>query len=345
MEARSNVHRLQSLVKDLEGKTPDNPAKSMSVQEESNPADWHVLVRGQIRNLGPVVPRGFISVLSTGTTTISADQSGRLEFANWIASEDNPMTARVMVNRIWHHLMGDGIVRTPDNFGSMGRRPTHPELLDHLAADFVENGWSVKNVIRQIVTSRVYRLGENSDPNAAKLDPNSELFSYRTARRLDAESLRDAMLSVSGELDLTMCGATQVPGTKSEVGYNFESNRRSNLRALVPQHTTRRFANLRRRKPERRDRKTNGYIDTDTGVVPNEQRFCPICCEGVRKSRSDRSGNRQRSHRSGLPDRRRANGEAIRARRHVELHCDSTSETGPRHRILAADLPSYSGIG
>ncbi|MFC1758356.1 DUF1553 domain-containing protein [Planctomycetota bacterium] len=226
-KAKSRVSRLKHEVEELKKQRPANSSKAMSVLEEEKPSDWHVHIRGQVRNLGPVVPRGFVSVISSNSTLIAEGQSGRAELANWIASDENPLTARVMVNRMWHHLIGEGIVRSPDNFGAMGRGPTHPELLDHLAAEFVENGWSMKQIIRQIMNSRVYQLGENADPNAIRLDPNNEMLAYRNPRRMDAESLRDAILAVSGQLDLTMFGDTQEKGTKSEVDYKFASNRRS----------------------------------------------------------------------------------------------------------------------
>jgi hypothetical protein len=131
-----------------------------------------------------------------------------------------------MVNRIWHHLFGAGIVRTPDDFGVAGESPSHPELLDWLAEDFVRQGWSVKKVIRRIVLSRAYQMSGAADPAAAAADPENVLLSRANRRRLDAEAMRDAMLAVSGRLDRTFGGPTVREGA-SEFTYTFEGNRRS----------------------------------------------------------------------------------------------------------------------
>ena len=138
------VKRLDALKKT---KSTDSP-KTMSVQDEKETGAWHVHIRGEIRNKGAVVPRGFLQVASKTKTvaqpTIAAGRSGRLELAEWVASSDNPLTSRVMVNRIWHHLIGKGLVRTTDNFGMMGEKPSHAALLDWLAHQYVVDQWSVK---------------------------------------------------------------------------------------------------------------------------------------------------------------------------------------------------------
>ena len=131
------------------------------------------------------------------------------------------------VNRIWKHLVGEGLVRTVDNFGTTGELPTHPELLDWLAVRFVEDGWSVKQTIRRIMLSRTYQQSSRANPAAAKVDPENRLLSRMNRRRLDAEALRDAILAVSGQLDLTVGGPTIEPGTKSELEYQFNTVRRS----------------------------------------------------------------------------------------------------------------------
>jgi hypothetical protein len=133
---------------------------------------------------------------------IDAQHSGRLELAGWITSPNNPLTARVMVNRIWHHLFGRGLAESVDNFGMIGKPPTHPELLDTLALQFVRDGWSVKNSIRTIMLSRAYQLSSARDAENMKIDPDSRLLWRATPRRLEAESIRDAILAVSGQLDL-----------------------------------------------------------------------------------------------------------------------------------------------
>ena len=172
----------------------------MGVQDAQEPRDAKLLVRGEIDQPLETVRRGVPQVLSDDPLNISPGSSGRLELAKWIGSEQNPLTARVMVNRIWMHLIGEGIVRSTEDFGETGNRPTHPELLDYLALRFIESGWSVKSVVREIVTSRVYRLSSAFDARSHTIDPDNELVWRATQRRLDAESIRDAMLCISGEL-------------------------------------------------------------------------------------------------------------------------------------------------
>ncbi|MCG8586233.1 MAG: DUF1553 domain-containing protein, partial [Pirellulales bacterium] len=211
----------------LKKKAPKGATQVLSVAEDK-PRDGYLHIRGGVRNRGPLVPRGVLTVtLHDDAPVIPKDQSGRLQLAEWIASEKNPLTARVMANRVWHHLMGEGLVRTPDNFGTMGERPSHPELLDHLALRFVEHGWSVKKLIREVILTRTYQQSSTPSEAAKKLDPENRLLSHAHRRRLDAEAIRDAMLSVSGKLDLTAFGSTMKQGTKSELSYKFASLRRS----------------------------------------------------------------------------------------------------------------------
>jgi cytochrome c553 len=147
------------------------------------------------------VPRGTLQVMSKTPLKISNTQSGRLELANWIASSDNPLTARVMANRVWLHLFGRGLVPTADNFGAAGQPPSHPELLDYLALSFIENKWSVKKLIKSIVMSRAYQLDSKNDKANFEVDPDNALVWRMTPRRLDAEAMRDSMLFVSGQLN------------------------------------------------------------------------------------------------------------------------------------------------
>ncbi|HEX3147846.1 MAG TPA: DUF1553 domain-containing protein [Gemmataceae bacterium] len=149
------------------------------------------------------VPRGTLQVMTKSPLKIASRSSGRLELAEWIASKDNPLTARVMANRVWSHLFGRGIVATPDNFGSAGQKPANPELLDHLAVTFVRDGWSVKKLVRQLVLSHAYRLDSKYDQTAFEADPDNALVWRMSPRRLDAECLRDAMLKISGQLNTT----------------------------------------------------------------------------------------------------------------------------------------------
>jgi hypothetical protein len=144
--------------------------------------------------------------LAPGESRPFTQGSGRLELARAIASRDNPLTARVLVNRVWQQHFGRGIVGTPSNFGLLGERPTHPELLDHLAARFMESGWSIKQLHREIMLSATYRLASSDRAQNFEHDPDNRLLWRMNRRRLDVEAMRDAVLAVSGNLDLTMGG-------------------------------------------------------------------------------------------------------------------------------------------
>jgi hypothetical protein len=174
----------------------------MGVQDRQSVRNARVLVRGEIDQPAQEIPRGFVQVLGNLPDKLPASGSGRLEFAKWLVSKENPLTARVMVNRIWQHLMGQGIVREPDNFGLSGPMPTHRELLDYLALEMMDQNWSVKSIIRSIVTSRVYRLRTDQDPSRFEADPENLWIARGNVKRLSAEAIRDAMLSVSGSIEL-----------------------------------------------------------------------------------------------------------------------------------------------
>jgi cytochrome c553 len=170
-----------------------------------------VQLKGDPDHPGKEVARRFPTVLGGQTLPSTATGSGRLELANWIADPKNPLTARVMVNRIWHYHFGRGLVRTPSNFGTLGERPTHPELLDYLAARFVEAGWSVKALHRLIMLSRTYQRSSSDHAENAHTDANNDSLWRFDRRRLDAESIRDALLSVSGNLDRSVGGPHPFP--------------------------------------------------------------------------------------------------------------------------------------
>ncbi len=163
--------------------------------------DAHVFVRGDHKRLGPTVPRGFPRVLTGDRREPITTSSGRLQLADWLARADNPLTARVMVNRLWQHHFGEGLVRTPNNFGERGERPTHPELLDFLAARFVESGWSVKAMHRLIMLSSVYQRSSRADANSLATDPDNRLLGRMNRRPLNAEAVRDSLLAAAGRLD------------------------------------------------------------------------------------------------------------------------------------------------
>ncbi|MCG6158268.1 PSD1 and planctomycete cytochrome C domain-containing protein [Rubinisphaera margarita] len=179
---------------------------AMGLKDQKEPADCKININGESNKLGEAVPRGFLSVCDFGEPeefTIAPDTSGRLQLAEWVTDPRNPLTARVIVNRVWQHLFGEGIVRTPDDFGTYGERPTHPELLDHLAIHLMKNGWSMKSLIRQIVLTRTYQLSSLAESQFIKADEENKLLARHNRRRLNAEALRDSMLLASGQIDLT----------------------------------------------------------------------------------------------------------------------------------------------
>jgi hypothetical protein len=184
---------------------------------EGKPADARVQLRGDPEKLGDPVPRRWLEVLG-GRPIATKAGSGRLDLANWVASKDNPLTARVMANRIWLHHFGKGLVKTPNDFGTRGAPPTHPELLDWLAAEFVAKGWSVKAMHRTILLSATYRQAGGPREDAARIDANNDLYWRFDRRRLSAEEIRDSLLVVGGTLDRTPGGPHPFP---SEASWGF----------------------------------------------------------------------------------------------------------------------------
>jgi hypothetical protein len=179
----------------------------MIVQDKNRPVNSPVFIRGQAQVRGDIVPRGFLEILSpTGKPVTFSEGSGRLELANCIADKNNPLTARVAVNRIWMHHFGEGFVRTPDDLGVMSEKPTHPELLDYLSSWFMENGWSQKKLHKFIVISRVYQESTHTRKEYETIDPENRLLWRANVRRLDFESMRDSLLVFSGQLDRTVGG-------------------------------------------------------------------------------------------------------------------------------------------
>jgi hypothetical protein len=220
--------RMAKLTTDLSALQKRKPAPEMvnSAVEKKKPTDMKIHIRGNIYQLGAIAPRGVLQVANYGPVPkMPTNASGRLELADWVADPANPLTARVMANRVWHWLIGEGLVRTVDNFGTTGESPSHPELLDHLAVQFVQQGWSVKKLIRAIALSKTYRL--SSARGEQPEDPENRLLAHMNHRRLDAEALRDTMLSVGGTLKLEMRGATFPASLKTDVDFQFEAPRRS----------------------------------------------------------------------------------------------------------------------
>jgi len=182
------------------------PARTMVVSELKKPVDPYVFVRGQRGSRGESVPRRFLKILDPEQAAFAPDSSGRLELADKIVDPENPLTARVFVNRIWGRLMGSHLVATASDFGLQGSRPTHPELLDWLAADFIDNGWSVKRLVRRIVSSRAYQQRSEHREDAAILDPVNQLHWRANRKRLSIEAIRDSLLATAGQLDARLLG-------------------------------------------------------------------------------------------------------------------------------------------
>jgi hypothetical protein len=208
----AQVMELEYKVMELASKPPEGLTNGLPralAVKEAEVRNVKVHIRGDPERLGEEVPRGFLSVIEhVESGKLSTESSGRLDLANWIADPRNPLTARVAVNRIWLHLFGRGLVNTPDNFGSMGETPSHPELLDYLASEFMREGWSTKKMIRRIMLTSAYQLSTAHDAKAHSVDPENHFLWRMNRKRLDAESLRDAILAINGALDKTIGGNT-----------------------------------------------------------------------------------------------------------------------------------------
>ena len=238
----SELEKLRASLKKLEASPP--PLSSAMGVSEGSVTNLAVHIRGSHLKLGKVQPRRFLQVLSPAEPKpLGEKTSGRLGLAHQIASADNPLTARVFVNRLWRWHFGRGLVGTPDNFGTTGDRPTHPELLDWLAGWFMENGWSVKKLHRLILASATYQMSSQAAPSSLKRDPDNQLYSRAPLRRLEAEPLRDAMLEISGLLDRQVGGSIWtfenyklVFNHTSEDATSYEGNRRSIYLPVIRNH-------------------------------------------------------------------------------------------------------------
>ena len=185
---------------------PGAPGRAMLVADKPKPADAYIYIRGDRNKHGPVVPRRFLEVLSETDRRPFAHGSGRLDLAEAIASPTNPLTARVAVNRIWMHHFGEGLVRSADDFGNMADKPSHPELLDYLAARFVEEHWSMKKMHKLIMLSAAYQMSSDNSLANEPRDPGNRLVWRANVRRLDFEAIRDSLVDLTGQLDRTMGG-------------------------------------------------------------------------------------------------------------------------------------------
>lgn len=194
----------------------------MGLRPVPSPRDLPIHIRGSVHQLGSISPRGFLQCLITASTpTIAENSNGRKELARWIASSDNPLTARVYVNRIWSKLMGSGLVRTLDNFGTTGEPPSNQQLLDWLSLQFMKNGWSTKWLVREIVTSEAYRRTSVATPEQLERDPDNVTFSRASIKYLPPEAMRDSLLQASGELDLEILRRGNFPASLKE-DYGFQ---------------------------------------------------------------------------------------------------------------------------
>jgi len=235
-DAQKKMQELLDEEKALKSKAPAAPALVMAARDDDKIANQKIAIRGNPHTLGTEAPRGFLSVVvPTEKLSIPTKQSGRLELAQWITEPSHPLTARVMVNRTWKHLFGEGLVRSVDNFGTQGEKPTHPELLDELSMRFMEDGWSVKKLIRAIVLSHAYQVSVSNDAALVKADPENKLLGRANRRRIEAEVIRDSVLIVADRLDRTMGGSAvatlgeRAIDNESKGGLNTDANLRRSV--------------------------------------------------------------------------------------------------------------------
>jgi len=228
------VQTLISQAADLEKTLPRKEVPMACAVKEGPTMSQHVFLRGDYHSLGDPVQPTVPSILRLNAPAPEVKtNSGRLELANWLVDSRNPLPSRVMANRIWQGHFGDGIVRTPDNYGRLGERPSNPELLDYLATTFIDNGWSIKKMHRLIMLSRTYQMSAAFDEQKKAKDPENRLLSHFPRQRLSIEEIRDAYLAMGGDLDLTM-GGTLDPG----VGTDGETS--ANRISMNPEKTNRR---------------------------------------------------------------------------------------------------------
>jgi hypothetical protein len=210
-ESKDRLAAAKAELRDLLRKSVPAEVPCAYAVREGTPHDEFLQVKGDPNQHGDVIPRRMPKFLNLPDDSISAGQSGRLQLARWLTRPDNPLTARVIVNRIWQHHFGTGLVATPSDFGSRGSPPTHPELLDFLANDFIEHGWSMKAMHRLILTSQTWQLSAAALEEAETLDPDNSFLAHFNRRRLDAEAIRDTILFVAGTLDFSRPGEHPFP--------------------------------------------------------------------------------------------------------------------------------------
>ena len=205
-QLQREFRRNQSDIARLEMTHPGAPARAMALNDSTRPKDSPVLIRGEAGNRGPIEPRHFLEILAGPKPPMFTNGSGRLQLAFAIVDPKNPLTARVLVNRVWQHHFGAGFVPTPDDLGTMSEPPSHPELLDYLAASFVEDGWSIKKLHKRILLSATYQQESVNKPRYAEIDPANRLLWRANIDRLEFESIRDSLLAIGGAMDTNMFG-------------------------------------------------------------------------------------------------------------------------------------------
>jgi hypothetical protein len=232
----AKVRALRAELKQLEDAAPPEPDMACAVLK-GELVEQAVFIRGDYNSPGEPAPKAFPAIIAGEDQPPIENSSGRLELANWLARPGNPLTARVMVNRIWQWHFGEGIVRTPSNFGKMGERPTHPELLDYLARHFVENGWSLKQMHRLILHSSAYQMSSAATDRKAEQDPENLLLSHFSRRRLAVEEIRDGLLAAGGSIDFEMGGTMQS-------GFGTDGENSNDRLSIDPTTVTRRLVYL-----------------------------------------------------------------------------------------------------
>ena len=237
-ELRQLIERLRAEKTELEKTAPPQPPMASAVVE-GKIIDQPIFVRGNHHSHGKVVPKEFPHVLAGTNQQPVTQGSGRRELAEWLVTGNAALTSRVIVNRIWHWHFGQGLVRTPNNFGKVGERPTHPPLLDYLARQFIDSGWSIKQMHRLIMLSSTYRMSSHVSDDAWRLDPDNRLWSRFDRRRLSIEELRDSILALAGSLDLTMGGTLQ-----PELGNSTKGSSTEDPPYLAPEASVRRTVYL-----------------------------------------------------------------------------------------------------
>ena len=230
------VAGLRQELKLLEKTLPREPDLASSVAE-GDLVQQKIFIRGDHHNPGESVSRGFPTILGGREEPPITESSGRLALAQWLTRDDHPLTARVMVNRIWHWHFGEGLVRSPNNFGKLGERPTHPALLDYLAKRFVDGGWSIKKMHRLLMLSSTYRMSSEAAADTLGKDPENKLLTRFERRRLNVEAIRDGLLALDGSLDLEMGGTLQF-------GYGTDRENSTDRLSLNPEKVDRRLVYL-----------------------------------------------------------------------------------------------------